>query len=256
MAKRTNISEPMESDVAVMDIGTADTLSESEQVLLDEMIAEQAAAAADEQDSDNESDGENESESESESESVPETLSEMMARNTAEKLAAIEKREQETAAEKLAITLNITNDVVRLIAVDLLNSDSFVLPDELKLEPGTTIGLAMEYHVDSKSWTMAVDAVVKLPRVRTVATGSESPTAQNTIWFTSFTSPTGTKYDAPMLIKNDGTVSETRNDLAACALILGFDIKNNGQYTMNAGAKQKRLTENGWTFETAQNFQS
>jgi len=60
MAKRTNISKPMvESNVAVMDTGTADTLSESEQILLNEMIAEQAAAAADEQENDdNESDGE------------------------------------------------------------------------------------------------------------------------------------------------------------------------------------------------------
>ena len=246
MAKRTHISESTESDVAVMDAGTADTLSESEQVLLDEMIAEQALAAAD--------DDSNESESEPEPE--PETLSEMLERITTEKIAAIEKQKSELESQHAAILANVSSDAVRLIAVDLVNSESFVLPDELKLEPGTTIGLAMEYHVDSKSWTMAVDAVVKLPRVRTVATGSESPTAQNTIWFTSFTSPSGIKHDAPMLIKNDGTVSETRNDLAACALILGFDIKNNGQYTMNAGAKQKRLTENGWTFETAQNFQS
>ena len=246
MAKRTHISESTESDVAVMDAGTADTLSESEQVLLDEMIAEQALAAAD--------DDSNESESEPEPE--PETLSEMLERITNEKIAAIEKQKSELESQHAAILANVSSDAVRLIAVDLVNSESFVLPDELKLEPGTTIGLAMEYHVDSKSWTMAVDAVVKLPRVRTVATGSESPTAQNTIWFTSFTSPSGIKHDAPMLIKNDGTVSETRNDLAACALILGFDIKNNGQYTMNAGAKQKRLTENGWTFETAQNFQS
>ena len=246
MAKRTHISESTESDVAVMDAGTADTLSESEQVLLDEMIAEQALAAAD--------DDSNESESEPEPE--PETLSEMLERITNEKIAAIEKQKSELESQHAAILANVSSDAVRLIAVDLVNSESFVLPDELKLEPGTTIGLAMEYHVDSKSWTMAVDAVVKLPRVRTVATGSESPTAQNTIWFTSFTSPSGIKHDAPMLIKNDGTVSETRNDLAACQQILGFDIKNNGQYTMHAGAKQKRLTENGWTFETAQNFQS
>ena len=252
MAKRTNISKPMvESNVAVMDTGTADTLSESEQVLLNEMIAEQAAAAADEQENDdNESDGENESESK------PETLAEQLARNTAEKIAAIEKQRAELESQHAAVLANVTSDAVRLVAVDLLNSESFVLPDEIKLETGTTIGLALEYNGDSKSWSMAVDAVVKLPKIRTVASGSESPTAQNTIWFTSFTSPTGTKYDAPMLVKNDGTVSETRNDLAACAQILGFDIKNNGQYTMNAGAKQKRLTENGWTFETAQNFQS
>jgi hypothetical protein len=242
-------SEPIVSGVAVIDTPTTDTPPEPEPVELNDNEPTNDDSEPNDDSSDDSSD-------DNESEPEPETLSEMMARNTAEKLAAIEKREQETAAEKLAITLNITNDVVRLIAVDLLNSESFVLPDEIKLETGTTIGLALEYNVDSKSWSMAIDAVVKLPRVRTVASGSESPTAQNTIWFTSFTNPTGTKYDAPMLIKSNGETSETRNDLVACEKILGFNIKNNGQYTMNAGAKQKRITEHGWTFETAQNFES
>jgi hypothetical protein len=244
MAKRTNTSNPVESDVAVMDTPDTDTLSDAETILLDEMIAADVLAAADGSDD------------ESESESTPETLSEMMARLTAEKFESIAKRELEIASEKLAITLNIKSDVVRLMAVDLLNSESFTLPDGLDLESGSTVGLALEFNVDSATWSMSIDAVVKLPRVRTVASVSDGSTAQNTIWFTSFTNPSGTKFDAPMLVKNDGTVSETRNDLAACALILGFDIKNNGQYTMNANAKQKRITENGWTFETAQNFQS
>ena len=180
MAKRTNISKPMvESNVAVMDTGTADTLSESEQALLNEMIAEQAAAAADEQENDdNESDGENESESK------PETLAEQLARNTAEKIAAIEKQRAELESQHAAVLANVTSDAVRLVAVDLLNSDSFVLPDEIKLETGTTIGLALEYNVDSKSWSMAVDAVVKLPKIRTVASGSES------VSYTHLTLPT------------------------------------------------------------------
>jgi hypothetical protein len=263
MAKRnrtsnTVVSEPMDnemmaatSSVAVVDVPATDTPSESEPIELNDNESNDGS-----NDDSNESNDDNESESENESESKSETLSEMLERITNEKIAAIEKQKSELESQHAAILANVTSDAVRLVAVDLLNSDSFELPDGIKLETGKTIGLALEYNVDSKSWSMAVDAVVKLPRVRTVATGSESPTAQNTIWFTSFTSPTGTKHDAPMLIKNDGTVSETRNDLAACALILGFDIKNNGQYTMNAGAKQKRLTENGWSFETAQNFQS
>ena len=239
-------SEPIESGVAVIDVPATDTPPEPEPVELND----------DEPTNDDSNDDSNEPNDDNESEPEPETLSEMLERITNEKIAAIEKQKSELESQHAAILANISSDAVRLVAVDLLNSDSFELPDGIKLETGTTIGLAMEYNVDSKSWSMAIDAVVKLPKVRTVASASDGTTAQNTIWFTSFTSPTGTKYDAPMLIKNDGTVSETRNDLAACAEILGFDIKNNGQYTMNAGAKQKRLTENGWTFETAQNFQS
>ena len=143
MAKRNNIPDPtVESDVAVIDTGTADTLSESEQVLLDEMIAEQVVAAADEQDNDSES--ESESENESESESKPETLSEMLERITNEKIAAIEKQRAELETQHAAILANVTSDAVRLVAVDLLNSDSFELPDGIKLETGTTIGLALE----------------------------------------------------------------------------------------------------------------
>ena len=101
MAKRNNIPDPtVESDVAVIDTGTADTLSDSEQVLLDEMIAEQAAAA-DEQENDSES--ESESENESESESKPETLSEMLERITNEKIAAIEKQRAELETQHAAI---------------------------------------------------------------------------------------------------------------------------------------------------------
>ena len=243
MAKRNHTSKPtVESNVGVVDTPATDTLSDAELVLLDEMIAADAlAAAADDDD-------------ESESEPKHETLSEMLQRLTDEKIAVIEKQRVELESQMAAVLANVSSDAVRLVAVTMLN-DGFDV-GELKLESGSTIGLALEYNVDSATWSMAVDAIVKLPKIRTVATGSESTTAQNTIWFTSFTNPGGTKFDAPMLTKQDGSVSDTRNDLVACAVILGFDIKNNGQYTMNANAKQKRITENGWTFETAQNFQS
>jgi hypothetical protein len=253
VAKRNHTSKPtVESNVGVVDVGTPDTLSDAELELLNQMIADDAVSTPD--DADDESESESNDDNESESESTPETLSEMLQRLTDEKIAVIEKQKLDLENQMAAVLANVSSDAVRLVAVTMLN-DGFDVGD-LKLESGSTIGLALEYNVDSAMWSMAIDAVVKLPRVRTVASASDGSTAQNTIWFTSFTKPGGTKFDAPMLVKNDGTVSETRNDLAACALILGFDIKNNGQYTMNANAKQKRITENGWSFETAQNFQS
>ena len=132
----------------------------------------------------------------------------------------------------------------------------FQIPDGIELEPDQTIGMVVEYSHATGKWSMHINEPAKLPKIRNVADQTDGSSAKNVTWFVSFTSPAGIRHDAPMLTLGNGTISETRNDLTACAAILGFDIKNDGGHTMSTVAKCKRIAKNGWTYETAQNFQS
>ncbi len=111
-------------------------------------------------------------------ESKPETLSELLERITAEKLAAIKSQQDALAAEVLAINKNAVNDVVRVLVVDTLNDEKFKLPADMDLE--SDLNLALEFSVVTGKFTLAVNADVKMPKIKTVIESSSDESARNT----------------------------------------------------------------------------
>lgn len=222
-------------------------ISKREQDELDKLAAELAAEESKQPvETDNIESGEN-PDVNGESEPEQETLSERLARITQEKLDEIRKQEQALAQDKRAIELNVAHDVCRVMMFELVQN-GFQVPDGIVLESGAEFALTIQYSEATGKFSMAV--ADSLPKTRTVTEPSSGDGARHTKWFTKFINPDGVTFDAPML---DG--SDTRNDLAGCEKILGFGIKYDRKgNTMSTAAKQKRIEENKWTVETAQNF--